>query len=139
MDEKPGDYNEDKMKITEVRVKLPNSDYDEKDKLLAFVSVVFDGELALHDIKIINGYNGVFVAMPDRKLVYSCNDCGWNNPLLAHFCSFCGTELDKTKEDWTDEDGKVRLHVNTAHPITQSFREYLTEEIMIEYERMENR
>ncbi|HAL14792.1 MAG TPA: stage V sporulation protein G, partial [Planctomycetaceae bacterium] len=53
------------MKITEVRVKL--MDYPD-DRLQAFCSVTFDNCFVIRDLKIIEGSNGPFVAMPSRKL-----------------------------------------------------------------------
>lgn len=34
----------------------------------AIVSVTFDDEFVVHDIKIIDGQNGLFIAMPSRKM-----------------------------------------------------------------------
>lgn len=51
------------MKITEVRVRRLVSD----GKMKAVVSVTLDGEFVIHDIKIIKGENGLFVAMPSCK------------------------------------------------------------------------
>ena len=34
----------------------------------AIVSVTFDNEFVVHDVKIIEGQNGLFVAMPSRKM-----------------------------------------------------------------------
>jgi stage V sporulation protein G len=52
------------MDITEVRIRKHNS---EDGKLKAFASVVFDGSFVVHDMKIIEGTKGLFVAMPSRK------------------------------------------------------------------------
>ena len=35
----------------------------------ATVSVTFDDEFVVHDIKIIDGQNGLFIAMPSRKML----------------------------------------------------------------------
>lgn len=52
------------MRITDVRIrKLP-----EDSKLKAVVSVTFDDQIVIHDIKIIEGAESIFVAMPSRKL-----------------------------------------------------------------------
>ncbi|EFI42324.1 MULTISPECIES: septation regulator SpoVG [Peptoniphilus] len=52
------------MKITDVRIrKLPD-----EDKMKAIVSVTFDNEIVIHDIKIIEGTESLFIAMPSRKL-----------------------------------------------------------------------
>ncbi len=36
-------------------------------KMKAIVSVTFDNEFVVHDIKVIEGQNGLFIAMPSRK------------------------------------------------------------------------
>lgn len=51
------------MEITEVRVRKVT----EKGDMKAVVSVTIDGVFVVHDIKIINGENGLFIAMPSRK------------------------------------------------------------------------
>ncbi len=50
------------MEITEVRISLRND-----DKLKAFASVTFDDCFVVRGLKIIEGANGTFVAMPSRK------------------------------------------------------------------------
>ena len=52
------------MLITDVRLRLIHDD----NKLKAIASVTFDDEFVVHDIKIINGHNGHFIAMPSRKI-----------------------------------------------------------------------
>ncbi|MEG2198759.1 MAG: septation protein SpoVG family protein [Anaerovorax sp.] len=52
------------MNITDVRVRKVNDD----GKMKAVVSVTFDDEFVVHDIKIIEGQNGLFIAMPSRKM-----------------------------------------------------------------------
>jgi len=51
------------MEITNIKVRQLSKD----EKLRAVVSVTFDNELAIHDIKIIEGKNGLFIAMPSRR------------------------------------------------------------------------
>ncbi len=51
------------MKITDVRVRK----LTKEGKLKAVVSVTFDNELVVHDIKVIEGEKGLFIAMPSRK------------------------------------------------------------------------
>ena len=50
------------MEITDVKV-IPVDD----EKLKAFVSLVFDGDFVVTDIKVINGPKGLFVSMPSKK------------------------------------------------------------------------
>jgi len=51
------------MEITDVRVRKVNRD----GKMKAIVSVTFDNEFVVHDIKVIDGDKGLFIAMPSRK------------------------------------------------------------------------
>jgi stage V sporulation protein G len=50
------------MEITDVKV-IPVDD----EKLKAFVSIVFDGDFVVTDIKVIHGPKGLFVSMPSKK------------------------------------------------------------------------
>ncbi|SKC91211.1 septation regulator SpoVG [Maledivibacter halophilus] len=52
------------MDITDVRIRKMNDD----GKMKAIVSVTFDDSFVVHDIKIIEGQNGLFIAMPSRKV-----------------------------------------------------------------------
>lgn len=51
------------MQITDVHLKKVNSE----NRMKAKASVTFDGEFVVHDIKVIEGPNGLFIAMPSRK------------------------------------------------------------------------
>ncbi len=52
------------MDVTDVRVRKMSME----GKMKAIVSVTFDNEFVVHDIKIIEGQNGLFIAMPSRKM-----------------------------------------------------------------------
>ena len=52
------------MNITDVRIRKVN----DEGKMKAVVSITFDDEFVVHDIKIIEGQNGLFIAMPSRKM-----------------------------------------------------------------------
>ena len=51
------------MTITDVRIRKIAAE----GKMKAIVSVTFDNEFVVHDIKVIEGQNGLFIAMPSRK------------------------------------------------------------------------
>ncbi|GFZ34168.1 putative septation protein SpoVG [Clostridium zeae] len=51
------------MQITDVRIRKIAAE----GKMKAIVSVTFDNEFVVHDIKVIEGQNGLFIAMPSRK------------------------------------------------------------------------
>ncbi|KNF07801.1 putative septation protein SpoVG [Gottschalkia purinilytica] len=52
------------MNITDIRIRKITDD----GKMKAIVSVTFNNALVVHDIKIIEGQNGLFIAMPSRKM-----------------------------------------------------------------------
>lgn len=52
------------MKITDVRIRK----ITREGKMKAIVSVTFNNEFVVHDIKVIDGQNGLFVAMPSRQI-----------------------------------------------------------------------
>ena len=52
------------MQVTDVRIKLIKQD---DTKLRAVASVIIDNAFVVHDIKVIEGNNGYFIAMPSRK------------------------------------------------------------------------
>ena len=53
------------MQITDVRVRKVTKE----GKMKAVVSITLDNEFVVHDIKIIEGEKGLFIAMPSRKSV----------------------------------------------------------------------
>lgn len=51
------------MKITDVRIRK----VEKEGKMKAVVSITIDNEFVIHDIKVIEGEKGLFIAMPSRK------------------------------------------------------------------------
>ena len=51
------------MKITDVRVRK----IEKEGKMKAIVSITIDNEFVVHDIKVIEGEKGLFMAMPSKK------------------------------------------------------------------------
>ena len=51
------------MQITDIRIRK----VEKEGKMKAVVSITIDNEFVVHDIKIIEGEKGLFIAMPSRK------------------------------------------------------------------------
>ena len=51
------------MQITDIRVRK----VEKEGKMKAVVSITIDDEFVVHDIKVIEGDKGLFIAMPSRK------------------------------------------------------------------------
>ena len=117
------------MEITEVRIKLMD---DTDDRLQGFCSITFDDCFVVRDLKIIEGSNGPFVAMPSRKLTAHCPQCGCKNHLRSAYCNQCGLRL---KDDLAvkDQDGRTKLYADIAHPINSACREMIQDRVVKEF------
>ncbi len=51
------------MQITDIRIRK----IEKEGKMKAVVSITIDDEFVVHDIKVIEGEKGLFIAMPSRK------------------------------------------------------------------------
>ncbi len=51
------------MNITDIRIRKVEAE----GKLKAYVTVTFDDSFVVHNVKVIEGESGVFIAMPSRK------------------------------------------------------------------------
>jgi stage V sporulation protein G len=116
------------MEISEVRVKLVNNP---NDRLKAFCSITLEDDFVIRDLKIIDGANGTFVAMPSRKLSDRCQSCGHKNHLRARFCNDCGKKL---PEDRAIKLRRSKLHADIAHPINSPCRERIQTIVVEAYE-----
>jgi len=117
------------VEITEVRIKLME---DASERLQAFCSITFDNSFVIRDLKIIDGSNGPFVAMPSRKLTAHCPQCGCKNHLRAAHCNQCGTRLAEDRLI-KDEDGRAKLYADIAHPINSACREMIQDRVIREF------
>jgi len=115
------------LNITEVRVKLMRN---RSDRLRAFCSITIDDDFVVHDLRVIEGRKGFFVAMPSRKLTDNCPRCSGKNELRAKFCGECGNRL----SDGRQKDARhEKVHVDVAHPINTICREMLQQEVLAAY------
>lgn len=118
------------MEITEVRIKLV---MNPSERLRAFCSITLNGDFVIRDLKIIEGVNGVFVAMPSRKLADRCPRCGCKNHLRAKYCNECGLHLKENRAP-KDNQGRAKLHADIAHPINAGCRERIQKAVVEAFE-----
>ncbi len=109
------------MEITEIRIKLMD---EPRERLKAFCSITLDDAFVIRDLKIIDGANGPFVAMPSRKLTAKCSACSCKNHVRASYCNHCGVRL-RPVVTHRDDDGRPKLYADIAHPINQKCREMI--------------
>ena len=101
------------MNVTDVRVRKVS----DEGKMKAIVSVTFDDEFVVHDIKIIEGQNGHFIAMPSRKM----GEGDFRD--IAHPLN--SDTRNKIKDAIFDEYEKVKIE-NAEEVVTE---EVVTEEV----------
>jgi stage V sporulation protein G len=118
------------VEITSINIRLIRS---RDAKLKAFACVVIDGCFVIRDIKIISMPNGLFVAMPSRKLCFPCPECKAKNHLRAKFCNGCGAAL-PSQEAALNGRGRAKLYADVAHPVTPECRESFHQRILAAYE-----
>ncbi len=118
------------MQIPEVRVKLME---EPGERLKAFCSITFDDSFVVRDLKIIEGANGPFVAMPSRKLTAHCPSCRAKNHLRASYCNQCGGRL-RENLALKDDDGRAKLYADIAHPINSQCREMIQARVIQAFE-----
>jgi len=123
------------LNITDVRVKLM---HHRTDRLRAFCSITIDGDFVVHDLRVIEGRKGLFVAMPSRKLSDNCPRCGAKNELRSKFCAECGAKLDENRAPGA-AGPRDKYHVDVAHPINTPCREMLQSRVLAAYREEEGR
>ena len=123
------------MEITEVRVSLRDNP---QSRLKAYATLTFDHCFVVRNVKIIEGKNGVFVAMPSRKPRVSCSQCHFKVDAGTRFCHQCGAAL--SRQGSRDQPPGARevesseAHRDIAHPITVEFRQRLQKAVLDAYE-----
>ena len=128
------------MQLTEVRVNLCGG---QTSRLKAFCSLTFDDTFVVRDVKLIEGPDGLFLAMPSRKLCDHCPRCGDKNHLRARFCNNCGSHLDESRFQRYQNGngnhqingngnghGRLKLHADIAHPINAECRQAIEREVV---------
>jgi stage V sporulation protein G len=122
------------MQLSEIRVNLCGG---QGGRLKAFCSLTFDGALVVRDVKLIEGNDGLFLAMPSRKLCDRCRRCGEKNHLRARYCNSCGGHLDENRYlQYRNGNGndRLKLHADIAHPINADTRLELERRVLMAYQ-----
>lgn len=121
------------MQLTDIRIKLCD---DQNSRLKAFCALTFDNTFVIRDVKLIDGNDGLFLAMPSRKLADHCGRCGEKNHLRARFCNQCGARLDENRYQRYQNGnshgtaGRLKLHADIAHPINAECRHAIEERVV---------
>jgi len=114
------------MNITEIRITPAE---DREKPLVAYCSLTLEGCFAVHDLRVLQKRDRLFVAMPCRKRMVPCCQCNGKNIVQARFCNFCGNDLANRFQ----EDTERRIYVDVAHPVNEKFRTELEKAILSKF------
>jgi len=117
------------MQLTDCRVHL----CDPVGRLKAFCCLTFDDSFVIRDVKLIEGDDGLFLAMPARKLCDHCPRCNDKNHLRARYCNHCGHRLNENRHGGPRQ--RIKLHADVAHPIHAQLRATLEADVLDAYRR----
>ena len=123
------------MRLTDIRIKLCDS-HNQNNRLKAFCALTFDNTFVIRDVKLIDGNEGLFLAMPSRKLADHCPRCSEKNHLRARYCSNCGNRLDENRfMRYQNGNGhsRLKLHADIAHPINAECRQDIERRVIAAY------
>ncbi|HWP39974.1 MAG TPA: SpoVG family protein [Tepidisphaeraceae bacterium] len=123
------------MQLSEIRINLCGN---QGGRLKAFCSLTFDNTFVVRDVKLIEGNDGLFLAMPSRKLCDRCRRCGEKNHLRARYCNHCGARLDENrylKYQSGNAAPRLKLHADIAHPINAECRLDLERRVLMAYQQ----
>ena len=104
------------VEVTSVRVKLAHNK-NGKVNPKAFVTIVIDNWLAIRDMRIIQGKERLFVAMPNRKK---------------------GGEIKVSDETVTNPEVLEEERLDIVYPINQDGRKMIEDAVLTEYEKVLN-
>ncbi|AFG37932.1 septation regulator SpoVG [Spirochaeta africana] len=93
------------MEITDIRIRNVSSG----GKLKAYVTVTFDDSFVVHNLKIIEGKTGVFIAMPSRK-TKSGEFKDVAHPIHADFRASLQDQILKAYEEHLENGGDEESH-----------------------------
>ncbi len=130
------------MQLTEIRINLCGASparagrIPQGGRLRAFCSLTFDDTFVVRDVKLIDGNDGLFLAMPSRKLMDHCPGCSDKNHLRARYCNQCGQRLDEDRHlRYRSGNGqsRLKLHADIAHPINARTRQDIERRVFSAY------
>lgn len=136
------------MQLTEVRINLCSTCHElvvsrnahgPGSRLRAFCALTFDNTFVIRDVKLIEGNDGLFLAMPSRKLSDHCPVCGEKNHLRARYCNQCGGRLNEERylqyRQGNNGTARLKLHADVAHPINARCRQQVERQVVEAYRR----
>ena len=137
------------MHLTEVRIKLCQANERESasppgprpatsGRLRAYCTLTFDDTFVIRDVKLIEGHDGLFLAMPSRKLSDHCPYCGEKNHLRARYCNQCGHRLGENRALRSanpNSTARFKLHADIAHPINAQCRQWIEQDVFLAFQR----
>lgn len=119
------------MQLSEIRIHLCG---DATGRLRAYCALTFDHTFVVRDVKLIEKDDGLFLAMPSRKICDHCPRCGEKNHLRARYCNECGGQLSETRAHARGGPDRPKLHCDIAHPVNARSRVDIERRVLEAYD-----
>lgn len=119
------------MTISDIRIVLPVPPL--AGNLRAYVSVVFDDNFVVHDIKIVQVGERLLVSMPSKHIHCYCDVCGAKNLYMSRirYCGECAAPLSDAVPQHAERTGS--LFIDVFHPLNQKSRLWLETAVLRAY------
>jgi|GEM_PF-3115864 len=116
------------MKITKVQIKIAGVDRT-KTRLRAYALVELDEILRINNIRVLEGKEGMFIALPSAEEKIRCKICGGKISPRDQYCRFCGN---KKSQDFT----RVR-YKNLVQFISPKISTEIREKVIEKYKQID--
>lgn len=122
--------------ISEVQIKLVEPRRPHV-RLRAYASIVLDHAFCIKDLKVVQGVERLFVAMPARRLNVRCSECGTANQVQrpGGSCIRCDANLPEPKSIYDKDGQEAPLFVDVFHPIHQQARSAIDAAVLHAYQQ----
>jgi stage V sporulation protein G len=88
----------------------------------------------VREIRLIEGTNGYFLAMPSKKIEDRCPYCSAKNQLRSRYCSSCGKQL-QPRTHQSNESGETKFFADICHPIKAECRQMIHDIVIAAYKK----
>lgn len=113
------------MNITEVRITK-----EDRGQFKGYASILLDDAFVVHDLKIIEGARGIFIAMPSKKWTDRCTECLSKVAVTDNYCHHCGIQLPDLIVPLDGQGPGSKVYKDICHPINNQFRGQILEAIL---------
>lgn len=112
------------LRVTDIKIKRAEPG---EPRVAAYVTLTLNDSLAMRDMKVIRADDGLFLAMPSRRICRAVRcRCSAKNELRSRFCFACGQPLPAVESDPNNDSGH---YADLVFPCTSQARLFFVEAV----------